>query len=910
MHDSTDAFGTVRWLEVDGKRVGRYFSLPALEGQGIGQISRLPICLRLVLESVLRNCHRPEVTERHISSLANWKPCQSRNVEVPFYVSRVILQDLTGVPLLVDLAAMRSAVSRLGQDPKIIEPEIPVDLIIDHSIQVDYAGTPDALLKNAEIEILRNRERYEFLKWGSQAFKSLRILPPGAGIIHQVNLEFLAQGVMQKDGLIFPDSVVGTDSHTTMINGLGIVGWGVGGIEAEACMLGQPLYFLLPDVIGVYVKGTPPPEVTSTDIALTITQLLRRANVVGKFVEFFGPAVAAMHVFDRAVIANMAPEYGATMGFFPIDDKCVEYLRLTGRDSSLCRLYEAYFRAQGLFGIPEADQIDYTQVIEIDLSQIRPCVAGPRRPQDVVRLNELKSSFRELLSKPVQEGGYGKQEAELQKEVKIESTASTPGQITSPRSQLRHGSIVIAAITSCTNTSNPLLMLTAGLLAKKAVQLGLKRNPLVKASLSPGSRAVTAYLKKAGLQDFLDLLGFHIVGYGCMTCIGNSGPLDPHIESAIQNNDLIAVAVLSGNRNFEARIHQSVKANFLMSPPLVVAFAIAGRIDIDLTEEPIGFTENGTPVFLKDLWPTAEELASVLPHALDPGIYRQQYQDLDRINPRWTEIQAPTGLTYTWNPASTYIQEPPFFDNFKLDPEPITEIRNARLLALFGDSVTTDHISPAGPIRKDSPAGRYLLERGVQPADFNTYGARRGNHEVMIRGTYANVRIRNLILGGEEGGYTIYQPTGEKMTIYEAAMRYKNEGIPLVVIAGKEYGTGSSRDWAAKGTALLGIKAVVAESFERIHRSNLVGMGVLPLELKGRGAVELGIKGDELFDVVGLNDRLRPQQELRLVIKKPSGATLTVPVRCRLDTQIEVEYYRHGGILPYVLRQILRQKTR
>ena len=939
MAELKNHFGALRELDAGNGLKGQYYSLPALEEAGLGEIHTMPVSLRILLESLLRNCGRPGVTEDHVRNLASWEPNVPRTEEIPFYVSRVLLQDFTGVPLLVDLAAMRSAVARMGRDPSIVEPEIPVDLVIDHSVQVDFAGRPDAFRNNLEMEFLRNRERYQFLKWGTQAFRSFRVIPPSIGIIHQVNLEYLAKGVMQRDGVIFPDTLVGTDSHTTMINGLGIVGWGVGGIEAEAGMLGQPISFLTPDVVGVYMTGQPAPGITATDIALTVTQLLRKVGVVGKFVEFFGPGAEAMPVTDRATIANMAPEYGATMGYFPIDEKCVEYLRLTGRPEELCRLYEAYYKAQGLFGMPKEGQIRYSQVVELDLSKVQPSVSGPKRPQDRVDLKDLKQWFADVITRPLSEGGYGKTLDEVCKEVELNGNRDvhrsvewqaglhhpyvspsesemrdqhpSPDNVVVKRETLhgrvRHGSILIAAITSCTNTSNPTVMLAAGLVAKKAVERGLQVNGLIKTSLAPGSRAVTAYLEKSGLQEYLNQLGFYLVGYGCTTCIGNSGPLESHIEEAVLEHDLVTASVLSGNRNFEARIHQTIKANFLMSPPLVVAFALAGRIDIDITREPIGFDPQGQPVYLKDIWPTPEELQAVLPFALDPEIYRKLYANIEQANPRWNEIQAPTGKTYQWDPQSTYIQEPPFFENFKMEPDPIQEIKDARVLAIFGDSVTTDHISPAGAIKKDSPAGKYLMEHGVRPEDFNSYGSRRGNHQVMIRGTFANVRIKNLMLGGEEGGYTIHQPSGEKMTIYDAAMRYKQEGVPLIVLAGKEYGTGSSRDWAAKGTALLGVRAVVAESFERIHRSNLIGMGVLPLQFKeGYNVRRLGLNGTETYSIIGLNDNLQPQQDLLLLVRRSNGSVETVPVLCRVDTPVELEYYRHGGILPYVLRQLVR----
>lgn len=901
-------YDTLQTFEVGDGRRGRFYSLPQLERAGLGPISRLPVSLRLVLESVLRNCDGRRVPESAVRALAAWRPQAPRTEEIPFVVARIVLQDFTGVPLLVDLAAMRSAVARMGRNPRLIEPLVPVDLVVDHSLQVDAYGSSDALQRNLELEFARNRERYEFLKWGMQAFETFRVIPPGIGIIHQVNLEYLAQGVLRgpasegEPPLYYPDTLVGTDSHTTMINGLGIVGWGVGGIEAEAGMLGQPVYFLTPDVVGVYLTGSLPEGSTATDLALTVTQLLRRTKVVGKFVEFFGPGAAALPVVDRATIANMAPEYGATMGFFPIDEACVEYLRATGRSEEHCRLYEAYYRAQGLWGMPQPGQVDYSQVVELDLSTVTPSVAGPKRPQDRIELPNLRREFFQALQRPVTDGGFGKSRQEAGRSVTVRMASGR-------RARVGTGTVLIAAITSCTNTSNPSVMLAAGLLARKAVELGLKVPPGVKTSLAPGSRVVSEYLKRTGLQKYLNRLGFHVVGYGCTTCIGNSGPLDPVIEQTVQQHDFVAAAVLSGNRNFEARVHPTIKANFLMSPPLVVAFALAGRVEIDMSCEPIGYDREGRPVFLADLWPRAEELRAVMQEAMRPELFRKLYRDFARQNPRWNEIPAPTGLVYNWSPQSTYIQEPPFFQDFSLEPPGIAPILGARALGIFGDSVTTDHISPAGSIKKDSPAGRYLLEQGVAFADFNSYGSRRGNDRVMTRGTFANVRIKNLMLGGEEGGYTLLQPEGVKMFIYDAAVEYQRRGVPLVVVAGHEYGTGSSRDWAAKGTRLLGVRAVIARSFERIHRSNLVGMGVLPLQFpEGVSAQTLGLSGSEVFDVPDLGPGLQPQQVLTLRIRRSDGREESVPVQCRIDTPIEIDYYRHGGILPYVLRQLLARE--
>jgi aconitate hydratase len=889
MSNLPNPFNTLQTF-ADGKK---FYSLPALEKAGF-PISRLPVSIRLVLEAVLRNCDGKRVMESNIRELAAWKPTEARTAEIPFVVARIVLQDFTGVPLLVDLAAMRSAVAKLGKNPKIIEPLVPVDLVVDHSVQVDFSGSADALKKNLDLEFTRNRERYQFLKWGMQAFETFKVVPPGIGIVHQVNLEYLAKGVLNQGEVYYPDTLVGTDSHTTMINGIGIVGWGVGGIEAEAGMLGQPVYFLTPDVVGVYLTGALKEGVTATDLALTVTQLMRKAKVVGKFVEFYGPGAAALPVVDRATIANMAPEYGATMGFFPIDAECSNYLRATGRDEQLVATYEAYYKAQGLWGIPPKGAIDYSQVVELDLGTVVPSVAGPKRPQDRIELQNLKRDFVASFSKPVTEAGFGK---------KAEDFTTVSAQVNGQK--VGHGSVLIAAITSCTNTSNPSVMLAAGLVAKKAVAKGLKVNPSVKSSLAPGSRVVTDYLNKTGLTPYLDQLGFQTVGYGCTTCIGNSGPLSAPIEEAIVKNDLVAASVLSGNRNFEARVHQNIKANFLMSPPLVVAFALAGRVDIDLTKEPIGQDQAGVDVYLKDLWPTLQEVRDQMAAALKPEVFRRLYTDFAAQNPKWNEIPSSTGNVYAFDAASTYIQEPPFFTNFSLQPGRIAEIKGARALGIFGDSVTTDHISPAGAIKKTSPAGKYLLDNGVSFEDFNSYGSRRGNDRVMTRGTFANVRIKNLMLGGKEGGNTL-GADGAETSIYDASMAYQQAGVPLIILAGQEYGTGSSRDWAAKGTNLLGVKVVVAQSFERIHRSNLVGMGVLPLQFKeGTTAQSLKLDGTESYDVVGLTAAIKPQQDLVLKITRRNGAVENVPVRCRIDTPIEIDYYQHGGILPYVLRQIV-----
>jgi len=895
---SHNLFNTLQSFDLGNGKSGKFYSLPALEAAGVGPISKLPVSIRLVLESVLRNCDGLKVQEANVKELANWKPTEERTAEIPFVVARIVLQDFTGVPLLVDLAAMRSAVNKIGKNPKIIEPLVPVDLVVDHSVQVDFAGAADSMARNLDLEFTRNRERYQFLKWGMQAFDTFKVVPPGIGIVHQVNLEYLAKGVLEQGGVYYPDTLVGTDSHTTMINGLGIVGWGVGGIEAEAGMLGQPVYFLTPDVVGVHLTGAIREGVTATDVALTVTQMLRKAKVVGKFVEFFGPGAAALPLVDRATIANMAPEYGATMGFFPIDEECVNYLRGTGRSEAHCAMYENYYKAQGLWGIPQAGQIEYSQVVELDLASVKPSVAGPKRPQDRIELQNLRREFFSAVQRPVTENGFGKTRQVFGKSVKVEMASKK-------KASIGTGSVLIAAITSCTNTSNPSVMLAAGLLAKKAVEKGLKVNPAVKASLAPGSRVVTDYLKKTGLTPYLNKLRFNTVGYGCTTCIGNSGPLDPAIEDAVVKNDYVTASVLSGNRNFEARVHQNVKSNFLMSPPLVVAFALAGRVDIDLSCEPLGTSKDGEPVYLADLWPTLQEVRDAMQSALKPEVFRKLYKDFAAQNPKWNEIPSSVGNVYEWDTKSTYIQEPPFFTNFSLTPGSIKPITGARALGIFGDSVTTDHISPAGAIKKSSPAGKFLLDNGVTFEDFNSYGSRRGNDRIMTRGTFANVRIKNLMLGGEEGGNTI-GADGQKTSIYDASIAYQAKGTPLIVIAGQEYGTGSSRDWAAKGTNLLGVKVVVAQSFERIHRSNLVGMGVLPLQFKeGTTAQTLKLDGTETYDIVGLDANIKPQQDLTLKITRKDGSVENVSVRCRIDTPIEIEYYQHGGILPYVLRQLI-----
>ncbi|MCO8614434.1 aconitate hydratase AcnA [Burkholderia multivorans] len=889
-----------------GSGKGKFYSLPQLGKELKTKIERLPVSIRVVLESVLRNYDGKKITEEHIAQLANWQPTAKRVDEIPFVVSRVVLQDFTGVPLLADIAAMRGVAQRTGKDPKKIEPLVPVDLVVDHSVQIDYFRQKDALDLNMKLEFQRNNERYQFMKWGMQAFDTFKVVPPGVGIVHQVNLEYLARGVHKKsdgaDTIYYPDTLVGTDSHTTMINGIGVVGWGVGGIEAEAGMLGQPVYFLTPDVVGVELKGRLREGVTATDLVLTITEMLRKEKVVGKFVEFFGEGTKSLSVPDRATIANMAPEYGATMGFFPVDEKTIQYFEGTGRTQAEIAAFENYFKAQKLFGIPKAGDIDYTKTLTLDLATVAPSLAGPKRPQDRIEIGNVKSTFSELFSKPVAENGFAKKAEDLDAEYQ-----------TSNGITVKNGDVLIAAITSCTNTSNPSVLLAAGLLAKKAVEAGLTVAPHIKTSLAPGSRIVTEYLTKTGLLPYLAKLGFEVAAYGCTTCIGNAGDLTPELNEAITKNDIVAAAVLSGNRNFEARIHPNIRANFLASPPLVVAYAIAGNITRDLMTEPVGQGKGGKDIYIGDIWPSSEEIQSLLKFALDPEKFEKNYAHLTKKGDLWSKIEGETGQVYDW-PKSTYIAEPPFFGHdFSMQPaESIASVKGARALGIFGDSVTTDHISPAGSIKEDSPAGKWLKENGVQKADFNSYGSRRGNHDVMMRGTFANVRIKNLMIPAKEdgtrveGGLTIHQPSGEQLSIYDAAMKYIGEGTPTVVFAGEEYGTGSSRDWAAKGTQLLGVKAVIARSFERIHRSNLVGMGVLPLQFKGADSVQsLGITGEETYDIEGLGDDFKPQQDVTLVIHRKNGETQRVPVLLRIDTPIEVDYYKHGGILPFVLRSLL-----
>ncbi len=893
---------TLQSFQTASGKEGRFYSLPEL-AQQFPSVRRLPVSLRIVLESVLRNCDGRKVTPEHVQQLARWEPQAERKDEIPFVVSRVVLQDFTGVPLLADLAAMRNVASKLGKNPKNIEPLVPVDLVVDHSVQIDHFREKKALDLNMKLEFSRNNERYQFMKWGMQAFDTFGVVPPGFGIVHQVNLEYLARGVHNKSGVYYPDTLVGTDSHTTMINGIGVVGWGVGGIEAEAGMLGQPVYFLTPDVVGVNLTGALREGVTATDLVLTITELLRQTKVVGKFVEFFGEGTESLSLTDRATIANMAPEYGATMGFFPVDDATIDYFKGTGRTKAEIDAFEAYFKAQGLYGVPKAGQIDYTQEVSLDLGTVAPSLAGPKRPQDRIEIGNVKSTFSELFTKPTAENGFNKKAEDL--------TASYKN---ADGVDLHNGDVLIAAITSCTNTSNPSVLLAAGLLAKKAVEAGLKVAPHIKTSLAPGSRVVTKYLEAAGLLPYLEKLGFGVTAYGCTTCIGNAGDLTPAMNEAIVKNDVVAAAVLSGNRNFEARIHPNIRANFLASPPLVVAYAIAGNVTRDLMTEPVGKGKGGKNVYLGDIWPTSQEIEKLLKFAMNAKTFKENYADVKGAPGKlWEAIKGVAkGEVYNW-PSSTYIAEPPFFENFSEEPKAAaTGISGARALGVFGDSITTDHISPAGSIKESSPAGKWLQANGVLKADFNSYGSRRGNHEIMMRGTFANVRIKNLMIPAKEdgsrveGGITIHQPSGEEMSIYDAAMKYVAEGTPTMVFGGEEYGTGSSRDWAAKGTQLLGVKAVIARSFERIHRSNLVGMGVLPLQFLGNDSVQsLGITGEESFDLKGLEGEIKPQQEATLVIHRKNGQTQEVKLLLRIDTPIEVDYYKHGGILPFVLRQLL-----
>ncbi|MBC7938456.1 MAG: aconitate hydratase AcnA [Chitinophagaceae bacterium] len=909
---------TLKTFKTASGKEGQFFSLPALAKTWPG-VSRLPLSIRIVLESVLRNCDGKKVTPEHVARLAQWGATAARVDEIPFVVARVVLQDFTGVPLLADLAAMRNVAEKMGKDPKRIEPLVPVDLVVDHSVMIDHFGSPKALDLNMKLEFSRNQERYQFMKWGMDAFSTFGVVPPGFGIVHQVNLEYLARGVHRTVGtrssdgrdhkLYYPDSLVGTDSHTTMINGIGVVGWGVGGIEAEAGMLGQPVYFLTPDVVGFELTGRLREGVTATDLVLTVTEMLRKEKVVGKFVEFCGEGTRTLSLPDRATIANMAPEYGATMGFFPVDGKTIEYFEGTGRTKSEIEAFEAYFKAQKMFGVPLAADIDYTQLVKLDLATVAPCLSGPKRPQDRIELGNVGVKFGQLFSAGAADNGFNQPAERLGQSFKTASGL-----------EIRNGDVLIAAITSCTNTSNPGVLLAAGLLAKKAVQAGLKVRKHVKTSLAPGSRIVTEYLEKAGLLPYLEQLGFSVAAYGCTTCIGNAGDLTPEINDVITQNDLIAAAVLSGNRNFEARIHPNLKANFLASPPLVVAYAIAGNVTVDLMTQPVGVGKGkdgkAKDIYLGDIWPSSDEIHKLMKFAMNGSAFRKNYGKV-KTDPGklWEKIKGVASgkdsNVYSW-PKSTYIAEPPFFKDFAMEPKALVSgVQGARIMGLFGDSITTDHISPAGSFKDSTPAGQYLLQHGVLKADFNSYGARRGNHDVMMRGTFANVRIKNLMIPPEtdgsrvEGGYTLFQPGNARMAIYDAAMKYQAEGVPTVVFAGEEYGTGSSRDWAAKGTALLGIKAVVARSFERIHRSNLIGMGVLPLQFKtGDSWQSLGLEGGETVDVVLAAD-VKPLSDARLVITRPDGTALEVSVTLRIDTPIEVDYYKHGGILPFVLRQLL-----
>ncbi|HEU5435082.1 MAG TPA: aconitate hydratase AcnA [Telluria sp.] len=899
---SRNTLNTLKDFKLSAGKKGQMYSLPALEKSLGVNISRLPVSIRIVLESVLRNCDGKKVTEEHVRQLANWSPNGERTDEIPFVVARVVLQDFTGVPLLADLAAMRNVAAKMNMNPKNIEPLVPVDLVVDHSVTIDHFREKGALDLNMKLEFSRNNERYQFMKWGMQAFDTFGVVPPGFGIVHQVNLEYLARGVHNASGVYYPDTLVGTDSHTTMINGIGVVGWGVGGIEAEAGMLGQPVYFLTPDVVGVNLVGQLREGCTATDLVLTITELLRKEKVVGKFVEFFGEGTESLTLTDRATIANMAPEYGATMGFFPVDDATVEYFEGTGRTKDEITAFQNYYKAQGMYGVPQAGDIDYTRVVTLDLATVTPSLAGPKRPQDRIELGNVKSNFAELFSKPTTENGFNKAASDL-----------TNVYQTSNGVHVKNGDVLIAAITSCTNTSNPSVMLAAGLLAKKAVEAGLKVAPHIKTSLAPGSRVVTEYLTAAGLLPYMEQLGFGVTAYGCTTCIGNAGDLTPEMNQTITDNDIVASAVLSGNRNFEARIHPNIRSNFLASPPLVVAYAIAGNMTRDLMTEPVGQKAEGRDVYLGDIWPTSKEVQAMMKFAMNAATFKANYADVKNApGPLWEKVSTVAGQVYNW-PESTYIAEPPFFNDFSMTPKAAaTGITGARALGVFGDSITTDHISPAGSIQENGPAGKWLKAHGVQKADFNSYGSRRGNHEIMMRGTFANVRIKNKMIPAKadgsavEGGITVHQPSGEQMSIYDAAMKYIDDGVPTMVFGGEEYGTGSSRDWAAKGTQLLGVKAVITRSFERIHRSNLVGMGVLPLQFIGEDSVQsLGITGKETFDLKGLEGEIKPQQLATLVIHRANGEVSEVRVLLRIDTPIEVDYYKHGGILPFVLRQLL-----
>jgi aconitate hydratase len=912
---TVNSFATRRDLQTRSRTV-QFYSLAALQEAGYAEVARLPYSLKILLENLLRHEDGRFVKAVDIEALARWDVRSTAQKEISFAPARVLLQDFTGVPAVVDLAAMRDGITRLGGDPNRVNPLQPVELVIDHSVQVDYFGQPNAFQLNAELEFSRNKERYAFLRWGQNAFSNFRVVPPDTGIVHQVNLEYLARVVMSDDTpsgtIAYPDTLVGTDSHTTMINGLGVVGWGVGGIEAEAAMLGQPISMLIPPVLGFRLTGTMLEGATATDLVLTITERLRKHGVVGKFVEFFGPGLEHLTIADRATLGNMCPEYGATIAIFPIDDMTLDYLRLTGRDEVRVQLVDAYARAQGLFRRPGDPDPAYTETIELDLSTVEPSLAGPRRPQDRVSLKRAKAGFQTALgsmmavsSKKGAEAGGSAHVSAVTAGASIGVAIAEPPVVTE---QLDHGAVVIAAITSCTNTSNPSVMIGAGLLARKAVERGLSRQPWVKTSLAPGSKVVTEYLRQSGLQPYLDQLGFHLVGYGCTTCIGNSGPLPEEVAAEVDARNLVVASVLSGNRNFEGRIQQQVRANYLASPPLVVAYALAGRMTVDLTTEPLGIDRNGQPVYLRDIWPTEREIQETMLRAVNADMFREQYADVFTGDQRWRSLKVPAGDRFAWDPDSTYIRNPPFFEHLTLMPAPPKDIAGARALALLGDSITTDHISPAGSIKTDSPAGKYLIARGVQPADFNSYGARRGNHEVMMRGTFANIRLHNQLAPGTEGGWTTYQPDGEVVSIYDAAMKYGDAGVPLIILAGKEYGSGSSRDWAAKGTLLLGVRAVIAESFERIHRSNLVNMGVLPLVFQsGTSATSLGLTGREEFDITGIADGLVPAGTV--TVRTRGEPTIEFQAIARIDTPEELIAFRHGGILPYVLRQLVARQS-
>jgi aconitate hydratase len=897
---------TISFLEINGK-VYQYYSLKNLEKIGLINISKLPFSIKILLEAALRFNNGISVTDDHVEKLASWDGFSHSNQEVPFKPARILLHDTTGLPAIVDLAAMRETVARLGADPSIVNPTIPVDLVVDHSVMVDYFGSPAALEANERLEFERNAERYRFFRWAQKAFQNVNIVPPSTGIMHQINMEFLSSVLIEKqiDGVsvLFPDSLVGTDSHTTMINGMGIVAWGVGGIEAEAAMLDQPLYFVTPKVVGFRLMGALPEGSTATDLALTITNILREKGVVGKFVEFFGPGVANMSVADRATIANMAPEYGATMGYFPVDKQTLDYLKSIGKTDAQISLIESYYKEQGMFMAPELTPPNYPELVELDLATVVPCLAGPKRPQDRVELTKMKPTFKKSLTNTIEQGGYGVESEKQQQEVQV--TLSSGEEIT-----IGHGSVVLAAITSCTNTSNPTVLITAGLLARNAVEKGLVKKSFVKTSLTPGSRVVTEYLSQSGLLGYMEKLGFYIAGYGCATCIGNSGPLPDEISKAIVEHDLVAASVLSGNRNFEGRIHPQIKANYLASPPLVIAYALAGKVNIDFQTDPLGFSDENEPIFLKDIWPSSEEVSEYINKWIQPDLFRQKYKAVYDANNRWNQIQTNDSELYQWDPESTYIQEPPFLKNVSAHNSKIQEIRSARILALLGDSVTTDHASPSGAIKPESPAGLYLLKHGVERKDFNSYPSRRGNHKVMVRGAFANVRIRNKLVPGHEGGYTTYFPTGEVMSIYDAAMKYKDDNTNLLIIAGKEYGTGSSRDWAAKGPNLLGVKMILAESFERIHRSNLVGMGILPLQFSdGENIESLGITGRETFETQGLTDAIKPGQTSTIIATREDGSQFSFNVIVRLDSIVDIEYYRNGGIMPAVVKKLIADST-